>query len=157
MNNKIKRSIAVTLTAAALCNPLSVTNTFSNVNFDTIIASAADENRPVISGVSHGLAIDDTYEGAQIFYTRSDSRGIVITGCKTTKPGTTIRIPKQIEGRDVVAIANNAFKNQTNIKFVQFYGCNTLYGTQYHPGGSSYGPASFKGASPITEIGEGAF
>ena len=121
------------------------------------IASAADENRPVISGVSHGLAIDDTYEGAQIFYTRSDSRGIVITGCKTTKPGTTIRIPKQIEGRDVVAIARNAFKNQTNIKFVQFYGCNTLYGTQYHPGGSSYGPVLFKGASAITEIGEGAF
>lgn len=156
MNNKIKRSLAATLTALTLCAPLSMTTAFPNINVNTITASAAEGCTSQISGKYTGNVYYDYYEGVQLFFSK-DSNGVVITGCQTRKCNTTIRIPKQIDGADVVAIADNAFRDQTNIFLVRCYGQNTVNGTTYHPGGSSYGPLIIKGGSSISKIGNRAF
>ncbi|NLT10510.1 MAG: leucine-rich repeat domain-containing protein [Ruminococcus sp.] len=160
MNNKIRRSIAVTLTAAAICNPVGLTNVFSAAGNTPVIASADNAGQEITSGKHSrydGYYYDE-YEGVGLNLSMND-KGIVITGCYTKKPNATVRIPKQLYGKDVVAIGPHAFEGQTNITMVQFFGCNEpLYTTNYYPGGgSSYGPRYFKGGSSISEIGEGAF
>jgi len=156
MNNKIKRGIAAALTALTLCAPLSMTTAFPNINVNKITASAAEGSTTQFSGKYAGNVYYDRYENVMLFYTK-ESDGIVITGCQTENPKTTIRIPKQIKDTDVVAIGPDAFKGQTNIFLVRCYGQNTVYGTTYHPGGSSYGPLMIKGGSSISKIGNRAF
>lgn len=159
MNNKIKRSIAVTLTAAAICNPLSISNSFSVPFANTTTASAADAGQEIKSGTwsRYDGTYYDQYEDVS-FNLKMTEKGIVITGCYTRKANTTIRIPKQLYGRDVVAVGDYAFEGQKNITSVMFYGINEpIYTTLYHQGGTSFGPTYFKGASAISEIGESAF
>lgn len=156
MNNKIKRGIAATLTALTLCAPLSMTTAFPNVNVNTITASASEGTAAQSSGKYYGNIFYDYYENFELFYSKT-SEGVVITGCQTHKPKSTINIPKQIDGTDVVAIGDDAFRGQTNIFLVRCYGQNKVYGTTYHPGGSSYGPLTVKGGSSISKIGNRAF
>ena len=156
MNNKIKRGIAAALTALTLCAPLSMTTVFPNINVNTITASAAKEYSPKLSGITGGKYYHDNDEGIRLYYSK-EATGVVIIGCNTFVPDATVRIPKQIEGMDVVAIGDDAFSGQTNIKYVRCYGKNVLYGTTYHPGGSSYGPLQIKGGSSISKIGNRAF
>ena len=156
MNNKIKRGIAATLTALTLCAPLSMTTAFPNINVNKITASADEGSTAQISGKCAGKVYRDSYENVELFYTKT-TEGVVITGCQTNKPKSTIMIPKQLDGTDVVAIGPDAFRGQTNIFLVRCYGQNKVYGTTYHPGGSSYGPLIIKGGSSISKIGDRAF
>lgn len=160
MNNKLKRSIAVTLAATSICNPISQINIFSVINNNPVIASAESTEQPYSSGLwsKYAEVYYDSYEDVALCY-ETNNDGVVITGCRTTKPNTTVRIPKQLSGKDVVAIGDYAFEGQTNISYVQFYGINQpLYTTNYYPGGgSSYGPRIIKGGSSISKIGKNAF
>lgn len=155
MNNKIRRSIAAVCAVAAICSPLTQSSAFSGSIVTPVFASAAGQ--PFSSGECSGASYTDNEEGVQIYYTTKNN-GIVITGCKTTKAGTSVRIPKQINNKDVISVADNAFNGQTNIYSVEFYGINgPLYSSYYSRGTRYTTSVRFSGGSSVTEIGESAF
>ncbi|HRR77700.1 MAG TPA: leucine-rich repeat domain-containing protein [Ruminococcus sp.] len=159
MNNKIRRSIAVTLTAAALCNPLSVTNVLPQLKVDNTIASAAQTDTPIKSGTwsRYDGTYHDPYENYSLDLKMND-KGIVIAGCYTNKANTRIVIPKHLYGKEVVAIGDYAFEGQTNISSIEFYGIDEPLYQKYSSRSGTYdAPVPFKGGSSISEIGEGAF
>lgn len=156
MKNRITRSIAAVCTAAAIFTSLGQANVNGDISTKPVTAYAAAAVQGVLSGDCSGRSIYDEVENVHIYY-KDRSDGIVITGCKTMNKYTHITIPKHINGRDVVAVADNAFKGQTGILDAFFYGKDKLYSTYYHPGGSSIDRALYQGGSSISEIGKSAF
>ncbi|MCR4638632.1 leucine-rich repeat domain-containing protein [Ruminococcus sp.] len=155
MNNKIRRSIAAVCAVAAICSPLTQNSVFSGSIVKPVVASA--EGQPFTSGACSGAYFNDEQEGVQIYY-MTKNNGIVITGCKTSKAMTSVRIPKQIDNKDVISVADNAFNGQTNISSVEFYGINgPLYSTYTSRGRQYTTQVRFTGGSSISEIGESAF
>lgn len=156
MNRKINRSIAAVCAAATLCTPLSTASVLSDISLSPMIASAADASQTVSSGDCTGDYYSDTNAGIQLYY-KIVNNGAVIKGCKTTKNYTSVYIPMHIGGKEVTGVADNAFKGQTSITNVFFYGSDKVYQTYYSPGGSYIGGATFVGGSSIAEIGKSAF
>ncbi len=118
MNNKIKRSIAVTLTAAALCNPVSSVNVFSVTGNNSIVASA-DDSSVISSGITSSyLKYDQSSRGYTLYFEPYDTyaKTVYLVGCKTTASDIFITIPETLNGWKVVGMTNNAFKNQTTIR-----------------------------------------
>lgn len=153
MKNKIRRSIAAVCAVAAVCAPLAPYSSVSDSVIVPVVASAAGSGT---SGVCSGTPYTDNNAGVQLYY-KTKNNGIVITGCKTTKEYTNLYIPKHINGKDVIEVDDNAFKDQTGIQSVYFYGTDTLYKTYYSPGGAYIGGATFVGGSSIAKIGKSAF
>ncbi|MBQ6181451.1 MAG: leucine-rich repeat domain-containing protein [Ruminococcus sp.] len=163
MNNKIRRSIAVTLTAAALCNPVSSVNVFSVTGNNPVVASA-DDNSVVTSGITSSyIKYDKSSEGYTLYFEPYDtySKTIALVGCKTTKDNVSIFVPETLNGWKVVEIVNNTFKDQTRIRSVDlpktitaipagaFFNCKNLIYVFFGKNNGS-GPS-------ITRIGREAF
>ncbi len=156
MNKKIKRSIAAICAAAAVCTPLSTAPALSDYALPalTLTASAAGT---ISSGECSGYVYNQQYGGYKLYY-KLTSTGAVITGCRTTKEYTEIAVPRSLSGKDVIAVDRNAFKDQTNITNISFYGINgELYQKYSYRGIEFYGRVALVGGSRLAEIGEGAF
>ncbi|SHM12820.1 leucine-rich repeat domain-containing protein [Ruminococcus flavefaciens] len=158
MNNKIKHSIAGICAAAVICNPIASSSVISGVKQDTLVASAAESGTVQKSGTWSGydLIYNDEAAGCRLCYTINNDH-VIITGCETSKANTRIRIPKQIKDKDVTGIADNAFKDQTNIIEVHFYGKNEIYLKCSPYGYVEYRVLGYQGGSSISYIGESAF
>ncbi|WP_024860040.1 leucine-rich repeat domain-containing protein [Ruminococcus flavefaciens] len=155
MKTRIKRSMAAICAVTAICTSFGV-NGFTGIGINPLTVSAVYTGQGTVSGECSDDYIYDEVENVRIYYKNQD-RGVVITGCETKNTYTHISIPKHINGRDVVAVADNAFKGQEGILDIFFYGKDKLYETKYHPGGSSIGRTLFPGGSSISEIGKSAF
>ena len=155
MNSKTRRTIAALCAIAAVSIPFSNSPVFTGRSTPvSLTASAASEKT---SGKCNGTPYADEKYGVKLYYT-TDNTSAVITGCKTTKDSVILNIPKQLGGKDVVAIADNAFKNQTNIRNIYFYGINGPFYYTYQYYGKEYeGTVDFKGGSAIANIGKSAF
>ncbi len=119
MNNKLKRSIAVVLTAAAICNSLGTTTGFSKININSVVASAADVV-PQTSGTTNKYFYSHA-DGYSLYFsvTSSSAKTATLTGCTTTKDTVNITIPETANYNGVnykiTKIGENAFRNQTRI------------------------------------------
>jgi len=158
MNGLIKRTIAAVTALAAVCTPLSPVSAVRDSLADHIVASAGYYDQEQRSGTWSRYTSDyqDEIEGVHIGYTTYGD-GAVITGCITSRRDTTIRIPKQLGGKDVIAVADEAFKGQTNIVSVQFYGSDKVIGHRYSEGNLVPFIYEMAGGSKIAEIGVSAF
>ncbi len=122
MNNKLKRSIAVVLTAAAICNSLGTTTGFSKININSVVASAADVS-PVTSGTTNKYFYSHA-DGYSLYFsvTSSSAKTATLTGCTTSKDIVNITIPRTVNYNGVnytiTTIGENAFRNQTRIRTV---------------------------------------
>ena len=158
MNNSIRRTVASIIAIAAVCTPLTSTPALKELSVNTISVSAAENSSVIRSGNCNrgNWHYYDELEMYTLNYTIT-SRGSIIVGCETTRPGTTIRIPRQLGGKKVISVADNAFKDQTNIIEVSFYGVNKINVTDYTYGTPTLYAKGFDGGSQIAEIGESAF
>ena len=127
MNNKLKRSIAVVLTAAAICNSLGTTTGFSKININSVVASAADVV-PQTSGTTNKYFYSNA-DGYSLYFsvTSSSAKTATLTGCTITKDTVDITIPYTVSfngvNYKVTSIGENAFINQKRIKNVWGNGC----------------------------------
>ena len=96
MNNKLKRSIAVVLTAAAICNSLGTTTGFSKININSVVASAAYVD-PQTSGTTNKYFYYHA-DGYSLYFsvTSSSAKTATLTGCTTTKDTVNITIPRTV-------------------------------------------------------------
>ncbi|WP_295067262.1 leucine-rich repeat domain-containing protein [Ruminococcus sp.] len=158
MNSKIKHSIAGICAAAVICNPIASSSVISGVKEDTLVASAAESGTVQKSGTWSGydLIFTDDVAGFKLCYTINNNH-VIITGCETSKANTKLKIPKQIQGKDVTAVADNAFQGQTNITEVSFYGTNNIYYTYTQFGRELHILLAFQSGSALSYIGESAF
>ncbi len=122
MNNKLKRSIAVVLTAAAICNSLGTTTGFSKININSVVASAADVV-PQTSGTTNKYFYYHA-DGYSLYFsvTSSSAKTATLTGCTTNKDTVDINIPETVNyngnNYTITKIGENAFRNQTRIRSV---------------------------------------
>lgn len=122
MNNKLKRSIAVVLTAAAICNSLGTTTGFSKININSVVASAAYVD-PQTSGTTNKYFYSHA-DGYSLYFsvTSSSAKTATLTGCTTSKDIVNITIPRTVNYNGVnytiTTIGENAFRNQTRIRTV---------------------------------------
>ncbi len=122
MNNKLKRSIAVVLTAAAICNSLGTTTGFSKININSVVASAADVD-PQTSGTTNKYFYSHA-DGYSLYFsvTSSSAKTATLTGCTTNKDSIYVTIPETVNYNGVnykiTKIGENAFRNQTRIRSV---------------------------------------
>ena len=127
MNNKLKRSIAVVLTAAAICNSLGTTTGFSKININSVVASAAYVE-PQTSGTTNKYFYSHA-DGYSLYFsvTSSSAKTATLTGCTTTKDTVDINIPYTVSfngvNYKVTSIGENAFRNQERIENVWGNGC----------------------------------
>ncbi len=127
MNNKLKRSIAVVLTAAAICNSLGTTTGFSKININSVVASAADVD-PQTSGTTNKYFYSHA-DGYSLYFsvTSSSAKTATLTGCTITKDTVNITIPETANyngvNYKVTSIGENAFRNQKRIENVWGNGC----------------------------------
>ena len=157
MNRKMTRSLAAVCTAAALCLPLSAIPSIPAFTPDTASAVTLYFGKPITSGDCSGLHYDDEVAEVQLYYTVNNN-GAVITGCKTTHDSTYLLIPKQLGGKNVVAVAAEAFKDQVNITRIEFSGSDEpLYFPYNYNGQVRYARNDFVGGSAVSEFGESAF
>lgn len=144
MNNKLKRSIAVVLTAAAICNSLGTTTGFSKININSVVASAADV-APQTSGTTNKYFYYHA-DGYSLYFsvTSSSAKTATLTGCTTNIDSVYVNIPETVNyngnNYTITKIGENAFRNQTRIcsvsgmKYVTeigsyaFAGCEKLGG-----------------------------
>lgn len=129
MNNKLKRSIAVVLTAAAICNSLGTTTGFSKININSVVASAAD-TAVVNSGTAcKGFYLNKQDNGYILYFSVNDynAKTASIIGCSTNKDSVDIDIPYTVSfngvNYKVTSIGENAFRNQERIENVWGNGC----------------------------------
>lgn len=129
MNNKLKRSIAVVLTAAAICNSLGTTTGFSKININSVVASAAD-TAVVNSGTAcKGFYLNKQDNGYILYFSVNDynAKTASIIGCSTNKDSVDIDIPYTVSfngvNYKVTSIGENAFRNQERIENVRGNGC----------------------------------
>ena len=127
MNNKLKRSIAVVLTAAAICNSLGTTTGFSKININSVVASAAYVD-PQTSGTTNKYFYSHA-DGYSLYFsvTSSSAKTATLTGCTITKDTVDINIPYTVSfngvNYKVTSIGENAFRNQKRIENVWGNGC----------------------------------
>ena len=127
MNNRLKRSIAVVLTAAAICNSLGTTTGFSKININSVVASAAYVD-PQTSGTTNKYFYSHA-DGYSLYFsvTSSSAKTATLTGCTTTKDTVDINIPYTVSfngvNYKVTSIGENAFRNQERIENVWGNGC----------------------------------
>lgn len=144
MNSKLKRSIAVVLTAAAICNSLGTTTGFSKININSVVASAADV-APQTSGTTNKYFYYHA-DGYSLYFsvTSSSAKTATLTGCTTNIDSVYVNIPETVNyngnNYTITKIGENAFRNQTRIcsvsgmKYVTeigsyaFAGCEKLGG-----------------------------
>lgn len=119
MNNKLKRSIAVVLTAAAICNSLGTTTGFSKININSVVASAAYVD-PQTSGTTNKYFYSHA-DGYSLYFsvTSSSAKTATLTGCTTNKDSIYVTIPETVNYNGVnytiTKIGDNAFRDQTRI------------------------------------------
>jgi len=127
MNNKLKRSIAVVLTAAAICNSLGTTTGFSKININSVVASAAYVESQT-SGTTNKYFYSHA-DGYSLYFsvTSSSAKTATLTGCTTNKDTVDIDIPYTVSfngvNYKVTSIGENAFRNQERIENVRGNGC----------------------------------
>ncbi len=157
MKNSIRRTVASIIAIAAVCTPLTSAPAQKELSVKPISVSAAESSNVIRSGNCNrgNWHCSDEFENYTLNY-QITSRGSITVGCETTRPGTTIRVPKTLGGKKVISVADNAFKGQTNIIDVLFYGTNDIYITD-HPYGPPIAAKGLDGGSQIAEIGESAF
>ncbi len=159
MKNSIKRTVAAIIATAAVCTPISSAPALKELSVKPISVSAAESNSVKQSGNCNrsNWHYKDELENYTLNY-KITSSGSIIVGCETNRPGTTIRIPKHLGGKNVISVADNAFKDQTNIINVMFYGINGINATSYNRYGEpTLYAKGLDGGSQISEIGESAF
>ncbi len=158
MKNSIKRTVAAIIATTAVCTPISSAPALKALSVKPISVSAAESNSVKQSGNCNrgNWHYKDELENYTLNY-KITSSGSIIVGCKPNSPGTTIRIPKHLGGKNVISVADNAFKDQTNIIEVYFYGVNKINMTDYTYGTPTLYARGFDGGSQINEIGESAF
>ena len=159
MKNSIRRTVAAIIAIAAVCTPLSSAPVLKDLSVKPISASAAESSNVKQSGncARGNWHYYDELEKYTLNY-QITSRGSIIVGCETNRAGTTIRIPKSLGGKKVISVADNAFKDQTNIINVMFYGINGINATYYNRYGEpTLYAKGLDGGSQIAEIGESAF
>lgn len=116
---KHKRSIAVLLTAAALCCPFSDVPVLSGIQAAPIIASAAS---PKVSGYqNYEFSTESEDHSYTLYYLVKDSsaKTAAVFGCYTKRDNVCITIPEKVKFRGVeytvTEIGVSAFSKQTNI------------------------------------------
>lgn len=118
MNNKIKRSIAAVLAAAAVFAPISSAPVFSNLSTAPLVASAAFSFSGKVNGE---FFIENKDLDYTLYFDVRDSsaKTAAVIGSITNKENTNITLPETARFRGVdykiTEIGCEAFKNQKNL------------------------------------------